>query len=159
MVFQLERMRWAGWSRLIVTGPLRRAFARIAGILPVDDRRATAASIAFGSAALRRGHTLVWFPEGLRSPDGQLQPFRAGIGALLGHRSGVPVVPVVLRGTFEAWPRSRRLPRFRRLSVEFLAPCTPAELEAEGTGETEAKRIVNALRTRIAAAIRAQDAG
>jgi long-chain acyl-CoA synthetase len=156
---RLERMRWAGWSRLIVTGPLRRGLARIAGILPVDDGRATAASIAFGSAALRRGHALAWFPEGIRSADGQLQPFKAGIGVLLARRNDVPVVPVVLRGTFEAWPRSRRLPRFRRLSVEFLAPCTPAELAAEGTGETEGKRIVNALRTRIAVAIRAQDAG
>ncbi|MGG5889088.1 AMP-binding protein [Falsiroseomonas sp. HC035] len=153
---RLERMYWAGWSRLIVTGPLRRGLARIAGILPVDDGRATAASIAFGSAALRRGHALAWFPEGIRSADGQLQPFKAGIGVLLARRNDVPVVPVVLRGTFEAWPRSRRLPRFRRLSVEFLAPCTPAELAAGGTGDTEGKRIVNALRTRIAVAIRTQ---
>lgn len=156
---RLERIYWAGWGELIATGPLRRAFARIAGILPVDGGRATSASIAFGSAALRRGHGLAWFPEGIRSADGQLQPFKAGIGVLLAHRNDIPVVPVVLRGTFEAWPRSRRLPRFRRISVEFLAPCTPAELAAEGTGETEGKRIVNALQARIAAAIRRQDAG
>jgi long-chain acyl-CoA synthetase len=155
---RLERIYWAGWSELIATGPLRRAFARIAGILPVDGGRATAASVAFGSAALRRGHGLAWFPEGIRSADGQLQPFKAGIGVLLAHRNDIPVVPVVLRGTFEAWPRSRRLPRFRRLSVEFLSPCMPADLAAEGTGEAEAQRIVNAIRARIAAAIRAQAA-
>ena len=148
---RLEGMYWAGWSELIVTSPLRRAFARMAGILPVDAGRATAASLAFGSAALQRGHSLVWFPEGIRSNDGELQPFKPGIGVVLAQ-CNLPVVPVVLRGTFDAWPRSRRLPRFRPISVEFLAPCMPDELAAEGTGDTQARRIADALRKRIAAA-------
>lgn len=156
-VARLERTYWAGWSELIATGPLRRAIARIAGILPVDAGRAIVPSLAFGSAALLRGHALAWFPEGIRSHDGRLQPFRPGIGVVLAQRN-VPVVPVVLRGTFEAWPRSRRLPRFRRISVEFLAPCMPAELAAEGTGETEARRIADALRGRIAAAVEGPNA-
>jgi long-chain acyl-CoA synthetase len=155
---RLERMYWAGWSGLFVTGPARRGFARITGVLPVDAGRATAASLALGSAALRRGHDLVWFPEGVRSPDGRLQPFKHGIGMVLAHHRNAPVVPVVVRGTFEAWPRSRWLPRFRRLAVEFLPPCMPDDLAAEGTGETEAGRIMDALRQRIAAALGAQDA-
>jgi long-chain acyl-CoA synthetase len=155
---RLERMRWAGWSHLFVTGRIRRGFARIAGVLPVDAGRATAASLAFGSAALRRGHDLVWFPEGVRSPDGRLQPFKHGIGMVLAQHRTVPVVPVVVRGTFEAWPRSRRLPRFRRLAVEFLPACMPDDLAAQGRGESEAARIMDALRQRIAAAIGAPDA-
>ena len=154
---RLERMYWAGWSELIVTSPVRRTFARMAGILPVDSGRATAASLALGSVALQRGHALAWFPEGVRSPDGRLQTFKPGIGVVLAQRN-VPVVPVVLRGTFEAWPTSRWLPRFRRISVEFLAPCMPAELAAEGTGDTEARRIADALRKRVAAAVGASAA-
>lgn len=154
---RLERMRWAGWSELIVTGPVRRGLARIAGIVPVDAGRDTTASLALGSAVLRPNHFLVWFPEGARSHDGQLQRFKDGIGVILVHHRDVPVVPVVVRGTFEAWPRSRRFPRFRRLAVEFLPPCMPDDLAAEGGGETEARRIVDALRKRIAAAIGAPE--
>ena len=52
---------------------------------------------------LKRGDDLIWFPEGQRTPDGTLQPFRAGVGLLLAHVP-VPVVPVVIEGAYEAWP-------------------------------------------------------
>jgi 1-acyl-sn-glycerol-3-phosphate acyltransferase len=55
------------------------------------------------------GNTLILFPEGRRSPDGTLLPFRAGIGFLLAGKS-YPVVPAYLSGTERALPRGRVLP-------------------------------------------------
>ena len=149
---QLERLYWAGWTGVVFGGPVRRAFARVAQAVPVDPVRATASSLAFGGAALQRGLSLVWFPEGERSRDGRLQPFKLGIGLVLdGWR--VPVVPVVIRGTHTAWPPSRRLPRLCPVRVDILAPVHTAKLAAEGEGGTDAERIVDALHRRIADAL------
>lgn len=149
---QLERLYWAGWTGIVFGGPVRNAFARAAQVVPIDPVRATASSLAFGGATLRRGLNLVWFPEGERSPDGRLRPFKLGLGLVL-DRWRVPVVPVIIRGTHAAWPPSRRLPLMRPVQVEFLAPAQAGELAAEGQGEVNGARIVNALHRRIADAL------
>ncbi|QIN79924.1 hypothetical protein GBA65_16905 [Rubrobacter marinus] len=98
---------------------------------------------------LKEGRGLVWFPEGQRSADGELQPFKPGIGMLLDkHR--VPVVPVSIRGSYEAMPPGRLLPRPAGISVAFGAPLDPGDLEREGEGEEPKDRIVSALRERVA---------
>jgi long-chain acyl-CoA synthetase len=149
---RLERLYWAGWTGVVFGGPCRRAFARLAQAVPVDPLRASASSLAFGGATLRRGQGLVWFPEGARSRDGRLQPFRPGLGRLL-DRWRVPVVPVVISGTHAAWPPSQLLPSLHPLRVEFLPPAQAAELAAEGQGKSQAERIVDALHRRVAEAI------
>jgi long-chain acyl-CoA synthetase len=47
---------------------------------------------------LGRGQNLVWFAEGERSRTGSLQPFKPGVGILLGYYP-VPGMPVFIRGT------------------------------------------------------------
>jgi long-chain acyl-CoA synthetase len=84
--------------------------ARLAQVVPINPERGAAFSLAFGDAVLKRKMALVWFPEGARSEDGSLQPFKPGVGMLLEHYR-VPVVPVVIRGAYAAWPRHRSLPR------------------------------------------------
>ena len=70
------------------------------GHVPVDraDTRAAASTIAVGTQLLADGKALGIYPEGTRSPDGQLHKFRTGI-ARLALRSGAPVIPVGLIGT------------------------------------------------------------
>lgn len=80
---------------------------------------------------LELGDLVTIFPEGTRSPDGSLGEFR--MGALLAARkAGVPIVPVGIRGTVEAWPRDLRLPRPRRVAVRFGRP---VDANAEGALE------------------------
>ena len=62
------------------------------------------------AATVQRGHGLIWFPEGQRSPDGSLQPLRPGIGLVLAAQP-VPVVPVWIEGTREVMAPGQRLPR------------------------------------------------
>jgi long-chain acyl-CoA synthetase len=78
---------------------------------------------------LKRGEALVWFPEGRRSPDGTLQPFQPGIGHVL-TASRAAALPVLIRGTFEALPVGRRVPRLGRLSVSFGAAIAYDELRS-----------------------------
>ncbi|CAI7838011.1 unnamed protein product [Closterium sp. NIES-54] len=61
------------------------------------------------------------FPEGTRSITGSLQPFKSGVG-LLAEQLDVPVVPVCVKGTFEALPKGRTIPLRRRVTVEFGRP-------------------------------------
>jgi long-chain acyl-CoA synthetase len=54
------------------------------------------------------GKVLILFPEGERSIDGELKPFRKGAAILAAHQD-VPIVPVALDGLHEMWPRGRQL--------------------------------------------------
>jgi 1-acyl-sn-glycerol-3-phosphate acyltransferase len=81
-----------------------------AGFIPVD-REARSRSGAAVEAALRRlegGRSVVVFPEETRSPTGELLPFKKG-AALLALRSGLPILPIGLAGTFRVLPRGTRL--------------------------------------------------
>ena len=81
----LRNTFWAGWTGIAFTTPLHRWFSRICQVVPIDPDRAVVSSLALGAAVLKRGHNLIWFPEGERSPTGRLQEFRAGLGLLLDH--------------------------------------------------------------------------
>ena len=70
---------------------------------------------------LDRGRLLVFFPEGTRSPDGKFLPFKRGL-AFIAKRSESPVVPTLIVGTYEAWPRDKRFPRLGAARVVFGAP-------------------------------------
>jgi 1-acyl-sn-glycerol-3-phosphate acyltransferase len=58
---------------------------------------------------LQRGQAVVVYPEGTRTEDGRLQPFRPGIQLLI-KRTEAPIVPVGIAGAFEAWPYWQPLP-------------------------------------------------
>lgn len=72
-------------------------------------------------ARLGAGELVLVFPEGTRTDDGRIQPLRRGV-ELLARRARVPIVPVVIDGAYEAWPRSRRWPRLGTIRVEFGRP-------------------------------------
>ncbi len=67
----------------------------------IDPQRGSLSNLAFAAAALQRGNSLVWFPEGARSRTGTLQRFRPGIGLILQVRQ-VPVVPTWIIGSADA---------------------------------------------------------
>lgn len=81
-------------------------FLRHVGTLPVPrESQAPRAALEICLRILERGRLLVLFPEGTRSQDGRVQPLKKGT-AWIARRSGAPVVPVRVVGSFEAWPRS-----------------------------------------------------
>ena len=98
---------------------------------------------------LKREKNLVWFPEGQRSPDGELQLFKPGIGMLLDHFR-IPVVPVFISGTREAMPPGKALPRPKKVTVKFGPSLDVHYLKQQGEGEEPQDRIVQALRECVA---------
>jgi long-chain acyl-CoA synthetase len=146
---RLRRIYWGGWAGAAFSNPLNRLVSRLAQVVPVDPDRAGVSSLAFGAALLKREKNLVWFPEGQRSPDGELQPFKPGIGMLLDHFR-VPVVPAFISGTHEAMPPGQALPRPKKVTVTFGQALDVYDLERQGDGEEPQDRIARALRERIA---------
>jgi long-chain acyl-CoA synthetase len=139
---QLESLDWAGWTGLMFSGPLTRWFSRTARVLPIDPGAAPRSSLALAAASLKRGHSLVWFPEGRRSPDGNLQPFRSGIGLVL-KAQPVPVIPVWIAGTREALPPGRLLPRPAKILLVIGEPVRPDAYHGD------AREIAAALQARV----------
>jgi long-chain acyl-CoA synthetase len=140
----LDRTCWAGWAGKTHKGPVWRTISRALRVFPVNPDQDLGQAIRLGAQVIQAGDVLVWFPEGRRSRDGVLQPFRRGIGALL-EQVPVPVVPVRIEGAFAAWPSQRRWPRFRPLTVAFAAPRTADWLSRHGTGDDKAACISNGL--------------
>ncbi|MGW2816959.1 lysophospholipid acyltransferase family protein [Streptomyces sp. NPDC001415] len=99
------------------------AFFRALGQIPVDRSGKDAARSALDTAlqVLDGGGVLGVFPEGTRSHDGRLYKGKVGVAAMA-LRSGAPVVPVAMIGTFEAQPKGRRLPRRVPITLRFGEP-------------------------------------
>ena len=85
-------------------------------VFPLPRLRGFQRSFAFAGEAMDRGYSVLIFPEGTRSRDGEFHAFRAGIGLLAGA-SGVPVVPVALVGLGEMRASKARWFRSGRLEV------------------------------------------
>jgi 1-acyl-sn-glycerol-3-phosphate acyltransferase len=99
-------------------------------------RRATAdlGAIREAMRRLKDGAVVLVFPEGTRTRDGSIAPLQAGPITIAG-RAGVPVVPVVIDGAFEAWPRAALLPVPHRIRVAYGQPLAAEEAAA---GDPEA---------------------
>jgi 1-acyl-sn-glycerol-3-phosphate acyltransferase len=77
-----------------------------------------------------RGYSFLIYPEGTRSPEGKLLPFRRG-GFFLALDSGAPIVPVTIAGTYELMPRGSRRIRKGKVRVVFHKPIPVADQTAE----------------------------
>ncbi|MGE0081656.1 MAG: AMP-binding protein [Thiohalomonadaceae bacterium] len=144
----VREVHWAGIAEMAFANAVLRGFSRMAHVLPVDPRRGVVSSLALATAVLDAGKPLVWFPEGQRSPDGRLLPFKRGVGLVLANRR-VPVIPVIIRGAHDALPRGHRVPRRSRIVVELGKPVMPDELARQGKGMRDDERITDGLHARL----------
>jgi long-chain acyl-CoA synthetase len=87
-------------------------------------------SFAYAGEAVDRGWSILIFPEGTETHDGEIQPFKAGIG-LLASELNVPVIPIKLHGLFELKQKRELFPRAGAVSVTFGEPIRFANQTAE----------------------------
>ncbi|MFA0777547.1 MAG: hypothetical protein PVTTEEND_001261, partial [Candidatus Fervidibacter sp.] len=90
-------------------------------VVPFDRTVNPLEGLRIAAAILQAGYPLLIFPEGTRSVTGKLQPFKPGLG-LLAIETGVPIVPALIEGTFEALPKGRLIPRRSKIKVTFGEP-------------------------------------
>jgi 1-acyl-sn-glycerol-3-phosphate acyltransferase len=119
----------------------------LAHLVPVDrsNREAAIESVREGVEVLRTGLNMMIYPEGTRTSDGKLLPFKKG-PFHLAMESGVPVLPLTILGTYEAWPKHRFALKGRVVTVVYHPPIDP-------TNYTDREQLMNAVRESIASAL------
>lgn len=129
------QFRWLAKEELFRI-PLFGFAMRRTGYIAVDrsDRKKAILSMAEAARRIGAGTSVIVFPEGTRSPDGTLLPFKKG-GFMLAIQAGAPIVPIAIRGSHEVMPKGSRWIRGGPLRVTIFplvptAGTTPAEREA-----------------------------
>jgi 1-acyl-sn-glycerol-3-phosphate acyltransferase len=119
--------------------------------IPVDRDGGDVGAIRRVLQALAEDRAVVVFPEGTRTLDGALQKPKAGVG-LLACKTGVPVVPCHIFGTFEAFGKGRSFPRFGTpVAIVFGRPIPVAVYDDPAAGKERYQLASQRIFDRIAA--------
>jgi 1-acyl-sn-glycerol-3-phosphate acyltransferase len=120
---------------------------RRAGYIPLDrsDGRKSLKSMIAAAARINQGNSVVIFPEGTRSEDGALIPFKKG-AFLLAEKANVPIVPVSISGSGEINPAKKRWLKPGTIRIRFAEPIS--ETAQSGRKRTE---MMDQVRAAIAA--------
>ncbi|MFC1594014.1 AMP-binding protein [Candidatus Omnitrophota bacterium] len=109
---------------------------RAARMVPIDPTKEMMNTLQIASHILHQSKLLCIFPEGLRSMEGKPTEFKKGVGILakelLVSKEPIKIIPVAIKGSFQAWPRTRRIPRPYPIKVVFGSPCEVATLLEQG---------------------------
>ncbi len=117
--------------------------------IPVERDSGDIGAIKRVLQALKEDRAVVLFPEGTRSPDGRLQKAKAGVG-LMACKTGVPVVPCRVYGSFAAYGKGAKVPHFGTpVTIVFGSPIPAADYDDPAAGkaryETAAQRIMDRI--------------
>ena len=117
-----RQLSWIAKQELF-TIPIFGHSMRSGGYIPLDrsDGRKALKSMEEAAALVRGGRSVIIFPEGTRTRDGNLLPFKRG-GFLLAVKAGVPVVPVVINGSFTINPGGTLQLHGGNIRINIMAP-------------------------------------
>ena len=132
--------------------PVLATAMKMGGFIPIDrsNRESAIQSMRGAAEIAREGASFLLAPEGTRSRDGQLLPFKKG-GFYLAIDSGVPVVPITVRGAFELMPPGTFAIRPGTIEIFFHHPIPTSSLTHKDRG-----RLVGVVRERIASRLSAE---
>jgi 1-acyl-sn-glycerol-3-phosphate acyltransferase len=117
------------------------------GAVPVDRERSALAGMRTILRLLCEGEAVLIFPEGTRTPHGNLQPLLPGF-CTLARRSSATIVPLAINGAFAAMPRGSYFPLPRSISLVFSTPITPDQI-----AKCSDNQLVALVESQIAAAL------
>jgi 1-acyl-sn-glycerol-3-phosphate acyltransferase len=146
-----RRIHWLG-KREMYAFPMAGPALRGVSIHPVDRDAADVEAFRLAQRILDAGNVLLLFPEGTRSPAGELQRPRDGL-ALLALRTGAPILPVGLAGTERLWPRGSFPRPGGRVTVRVGEPFRLADVLGEAARDRRTAKglATEAIMRRIAA--------
>lgn len=138
-----RRLRYLAKSELFRFAPFGFAIKAL-GAIPArrEDMQGAAGALKFLLERIQKGESVLLFPEGQRSPDGKLKPLEGGVG-LLAARTGAPVVPAFIHGTFQALPRESTGYKPVKIILTFGDPIIVEKVE-EGHSSKDLRQAVTA---------------
>ncbi|PYQ47333.1 MAG: 1-acyl-sn-glycerol-3-phosphate acyltransferase, partial [Acidobacteria bacterium] len=116
-----------------------------AGFIPIDRKNRKTAVKSFEKAVdrIRKGNTVVVFPEEGRSRERAMRPFQRG-GFLLALRSGLPILPVAIDGTFDIYSARARWVKPGPVTIKVGTP-----ISTEGLTVRDKDRLLEESRAQI----------
>lgn len=136
---QFDNTRFFAKEEHVSSGFTKR-FANRHGVIVLKKARMKDSILNLGQA-LRASHNLVIFPEGTRTLDGRLNEFRPTF-AILSMALGIPVVPVCIKGAFEAMPKHQKWPSRKPVSVEYLPVLSPTDFASESDMTSAVRQLI-----------------
>ena len=132
-----RRFSWIAKEELFRIPLFGKAMKR-AGYIPLDrsDGRKALKSMKLAAERIASGTSVVIFPEGTRTKDGSLLPFKRG-AFMLAAKAGVPIVPFTINGSRKINPRNQVELRPGTISVTFGTP-----ISSKGIAEAELMALV-----------------
>ena len=121
------------------------AILRSISAIPIKRGQSDMTTIKKVIGELKRGQSVCLYPEGTRTSDGKIADMKPGV-AMLSRRSGAKVMPSVIDGAFECWPRHKKLPSLGKISVSYGEP-----IESEKVKELGDKKFAELLTLRLRA--------
>jgi 1-acyl-sn-glycerol-3-phosphate acyltransferase len=115
----------------------------------VTEKGSNRAALKQGMTVLKKNDVLGIFPEGGVSREGLLQEGNPGIGFLVA-KSGAPVIPAFISGTYQALPKGAKIPRSTRITIIFGKPMAFEDMSEWGT-KKGFEEIAKVVMERIAA--------
>ncbi len=148
-----RRMHWLGKKEMFEWPVLGWLFKN-GGIIPVDRGGADVEAFRVAQRVLDAGEVLTVFPEGTRSPTGELQTPKDGL-AMLALRTDATIVPIGISNTDRIWPRGRAFPLpGKHATLRIGQPFRVGDLLPPGIDRKAAKGLATTLiMGRIAALI------
>jgi len=121
------QFRWLAKAELFKI-PIFGRGMRGCGYISIDrsNRKLAFQSLAEAAQKIRNGVSVLIFPEGTRSWDGEIQAFKKG-GFVLSVDAGVPIVPIIITGTGAVMPKGRMLIRRQAVGMQILAPIATSD--------------------------------
>ena len=117
-----REMEVMAWGRLFSI-PILKRIVRFFGGFPVEISKVDKSAYVNALKTLYNGKVLMVFPEGGRSIDGRIKMFKLGF-VRIAFKTNARIVPVTIVGAYEAWPKHKRLPLPRKISVYYHKPIT-----------------------------------
>ena len=111
--------------------PIVRNLIKIGRIIPLDFSTHLLESLRSSYYILSKKKNLCVFPEGVRSLDGRINFFKKGFG-ILAKESAAKLVPVYIKGAYEAWPRTSKNPKLHPLHIRFGSVMDVEQIEKQG---------------------------